>query len=236
MVHFRRVGPGRGCAGVVCVPILAHIGADTCSRTLTPPSHVPRKRCPHGYTIDTSITASNASELVQRWSTAVGASLSDQPIVDDGVVYWGDWKGEMRATTVSGRALWSTFIGTAPKPKACPYKLATQGVVSTPTVGTIHGQNVVWVGGGAGQLLALNASTGAIVWSTRLGNPPEHEVWSSPLLYNSSIYIGVASWNDCPVVNGAFVRVDAATGAIEAVTHLDQSPKCIGPGVWSFLG
>ena len=161
-----------------------------------------------GYTIDTSITASNASQLAQRWSTAVSASLSDQPIVDDGVVYWGDWKGEMHATTVSGRALWSTFIGTAPKPKACPYKLATQGVVSTPTVGTIHGQNVVWVGGGAGQVLALNASTGAIVWSTLLGTPPEHEVWSSPLLYNGSIYIGVASWNDCPVVNGAFVRVE----------------------------
>ena len=186
-----------------------------------------------GYTINTSITASNASQLAQRWSTATGASLSDQPIVDHGVVYWGDWKGEMHATTVSGKALWSTFIGTAPKPKVCPYKLATQGVVSTPTVGTIHGQNVVWVGGGAGQLLALNASTGAIVWSTLLGKPPEHEVWSSPLLYNSSIYIGVASWNDCPVVNGAFVRVDAATGAIQAVTHLEQSAKCIGPGVWS---
>ena len=144
-----------------------------------------------GYTIDTSITASNASQLVQRWSTAVSASLSDQPIVDDGVVYWGDWKGQMHATTVSGKALWSTFIGTTPKPKACPYKLATQGVVSTPTVGTIHGQNVVWVGGGAGQVLALNASTGAIVWSTLLGTPPEHEVWSSPLLYSGSIYIGV---------------------------------------------
>jgi len=186
-----------------------------------------------GYTVDSSITASNASQLAQRWSIAVSASLSDQPIVDDGVVYWGDWNGEMHATTVSGKALWSTFIGTAPKPKVCPYKLATQGVVSTPTVGTIHSQNVVWVGGGAGQVLALNASTGAIVWSTLLGTPPEHEVWSSPLLYNGSIYIGVASWNDCPVVNGAFFRVDAATGAIQAVTHLDQSPKCIGPGVWS---
>ena len=178
-----------------------------------------------GYTINTSITASNASQLAQRWSTAVSVSLSDQPIVDGGVVYWGDWKGEMHATTVSGKALWSRFIGTAPKPKACPYKLATQGIVSTPTVGTIHGQNVVWVGGGAGQMLALNASTGAIVWSTLLGTPPEHEVWSSPLLYDGSIYIGVASWNDCPVVNGAFVRVDAATGAIQAVDPPRPEPK-----------
>ena len=186
-----------------------------------------------GFSTDTSITASNAGHLTQRWSIDVRTSLSDQPAVDDGVVYWGDWKGDMHATTVSGRSRWSTFIGIAPKPAACPYHLATQGVVSSPTIGTIHGQNLVWVGGGAGQVVALNASTGAIVWSTLLGSPPEHEVWASPLLYDGSIYIGLASWNDCPVVNGGFFRLNAATGAIQAVSHLDQSPRCIGPGVWS---
>ena len=186
-----------------------------------------------GYTTNSSITPANASSLSQRWHITVAGPISDQSIVDDGVVYWGDWKGEMHGTTVSGKALWSTFVGTAPRPKACPFPLATQGVVSTPTVGSVDGQNLVWVGGGAGQVMALNASTGAIVWSTLLGTPPEHEVWSSPLLYDGSIYIGVASWNDCPVVDGGFFRVDAATGAIQAVTHLDPSPKCIGPGVWS---
>lgn len=82
-------------------------------------------------------------------------------------------------------------------------------------------------------MVALNASTGAIVWSTLLGTPPEHEIWSSPLLYDGSIYIGVASWNDCPVVDGSFFRIDAGTGRVQAVNHLDPSPKCIGPGVWS---
>jgi outer membrane protein assembly factor BamB len=186
-----------------------------------------------GYSTDSSITASNAGHLTQRWSVDVRTSLSDQPVVDGGVVYWGDWKGDFHATTVSGRPLWSTFLGTAPKPAVCPYNLATQGVVSSPTIGTAHGQNLVWVGGGAGQVVALNATTGAIVWSTRLGSPPEHEVWASPLLYDGSIYIGVASWNDCPVVDGAFFRLNATTGAIQAVNHLDPSPKCIGPGVWS---
>lgn len=186
-----------------------------------------------GYSTNSSITTANAVDLRQRWSIDVRTSLSNQPAVDAGVVYWGDWKGDMHATSVSGRPRWSTFVGIAPKPAACPYHLATQGVVSSPTVGTVRGRNLVWVGGGSGQVLALNASTGAIVWSTRLGTPPEHEVWSSPLLYQGSIYIGLATWNDCPVVDGGFYRLNAATGAIQAVSRLDQSPKCIGPGVWS---
>ena len=186
-----------------------------------------------GYSTDSSITVSNARALRQRWSINVRASLSDQPVVDAGVVYWGDWKGDMHATTVSGRPLWSTFLGTAPKPAACPYHLATLGIVSSPTVGITHGQHLVWVGGGAGQVVALNASTGDIVWSTRLGTLPDHATWASPLLYNGSIYVGVASWNDCPPASGGFFRLNANTGAIQAVSHLGQSSRCIGPGVWS---
>jgi hypothetical protein len=54
------------------------------------------------------------------------------------VVYWGAWNGDMHATSVSGKDLWSTFIGIAPKPKICPYNLATQGVVGRSHVGTLH--------------------------------------------------------------------------------------------------
>ncbi|MGH9028741.1 MAG: PQQ-binding-like beta-propeller repeat protein, partial [Acidimicrobiales bacterium] len=54
-----------------------------------------------GYSADSSITPSNAGALRQRWSTEVGTSLSNQPAVDNGIVYWGDWKGEMHATSVT---------------------------------------------------------------------------------------------------------------------------------------
>jgi outer membrane protein assembly factor BamB len=186
-----------------------------------------------GYSTGSSITAANASHLSEKWHLSVTAPISDQSIVDNGVIYWGDWAGQMHATSLSGHSLWSTSLGTAPKPASCPFHLATQGIVSSATVGTLNGQNLVWVGGGAGQLVALNASTGKIVWSTRLGAPPEYVTWTSPALYHGSIYEGVASWNDCPVVNGSFDRVNATTGAIQAVTHLSQTASCIGPGIWS---
>jgi polyvinyl alcohol dehydrogenase (cytochrome) len=186
-----------------------------------------------GYSTNASITPADAPSLSQKWHVAVGAPISDQAIVDDGVIYWGDWTGHMHATDLSGGADWSTALGTASKPAGCPFKLATQGIVSSATVGTIDGQNLVWVGGGAGQLVALNASTGRVVWSTPLGAAPEYVTWTSPALFDGSIYEGVASFNDCPVVNGSFDRVDAATGAIQAISHLAQTANCIGPGIWS---
>jgi polyvinyl alcohol dehydrogenase (cytochrome) len=43
----------------------------------------------------------------------------------------------------------------------------------------------------------------------------------------------VASFNDCPVVNGSVYRVNASTGAVQAVLHLAEKASCIGPSVWS---
>jgi polyvinyl alcohol dehydrogenase (cytochrome) len=186
-----------------------------------------------GYSTGSSITTANAPNLSQTWRLSVTTPISDQPIVNNGVIYWGDWRGRMHATSVTGRPLWSTPLGTASKPADCPYNLASQGIVSSATVGTIKGQDLVWVGGGAGQIVALNAKTGHIVWSTRLGTPPEHVTWTSPALYNGSIYEGVASFNDCPTIDGTFDRINAATGAIQAVFHPSVPRRCVGVGIWS---
>jgi polyvinyl alcohol dehydrogenase (cytochrome) len=186
-----------------------------------------------GYSNDSSITTRNAARLLQRWHLTVTAPISDQPIVHDGVIYWGDWNGDMHATTVSGRKLWSTPLGVEAKPSACPFQLATQGIVSSPTVATLRGRTVVWVGGGDGQLVALSASNGKIVWRSVLGAAPEHVLWSSPALYRGSIYEGVASFNDCPEVNAGFYRVNASTGAVQAMYQAPAPAGCMGAGVWS---
>jgi polyvinyl alcohol dehydrogenase (cytochrome) len=129
--------------------------------------------------------------------------------------------------------LWSTYVGRAPKPAGCPYNLGDLGVTSTATVGVRDGTNAVWVGGGGGNLYALDAATGAVLWRTNLGTPPEHVLWSSPLLYNGSVYEGVASWNDCPgVVYGKMFRVDAIDGSIQAVFSPEKR-TCVGGGIWS---
>ena len=187
-----------------------------------------------GYSPDSGITTANAASLTQQWSKKVTAAISAQAIVNDGVVYWGDWNGIEHATTTGGKSLWSTSVGVAPRPSACPFKqLGTIGVVSSATVGEINGKKALWVGGGNGSMYALDASTGAVIWQTPLGSPPLHVLWSSPAFFDGSIYEGVASWNDCPDINGSLVRLDAATGSVQATFTPSLPSTCVGVGIWS---
>jgi polyvinyl alcohol dehydrogenase (cytochrome) len=188
-----------------------------------------------GFTGNSSVTPANASTLHPAWSMKSTAIVSNQPIVAGNTVYWGDWNGYMHATSTSGRSRWATFLGVTPPPKGCPYPLPTQGIVSSPTVGRIGGRNLLWVGGGGGQLVALNASNGRVVWRTQLRTEPGDSVWSSPALYKGSIYVGVASFQGCPQEFGRIVRVNAATGAVQKALNFSSlvPAKCKGPGVWS---
>ncbi len=188
-----------------------------------------------GYSTDTSITPSNASSLTQQWHISETTPISDQPVVANGVVYWGDWSGVMHATSLSGTPVWSTPLGTTARPPGCIYGLATLGILSTPTVGTINGKAVVWVGGGNGQMVALNAANGHIIWQTPLRTEPGDSIWSSAAYYDGSLYVGVASWQGCPQEFGRIVRLNAATGTLEkSITFASFLPaRCHGPGAWS---
>jgi outer membrane protein assembly factor BamB len=185
-----------------------------------------------GHSGSSSITATNAHQLYQQWDIDDSSTISDQPVVDDDTIFWGDWSGYEHATSLDGTAKWSTWLGQSPEPSSCPYPLPPLGIVSTATTGNLNGRSLVWVGGGSGQMVALDAMTGAVVWQTQLGASPENILWSSPALYNGSIYEGVASFDDCPLVPGALYRLDAATGAVQAVYDV-VPPGCLGGGIWS---
>src|SRR5437763_16315894 len=55
---------------------------------------------------------------------------------------------------------------------------------------------------------------------------------SSLVLFNGSIYQGVASFGDCPLVQGQLVKLNGRTGAIQKVAKLVPD-RCVGAGVWS---
>ena len=243
LVRRRAAGPYRRGVSVATLAIggtLLLVATTLASCSSTSPSalgplatyHADNART--GYSTDTGITSANAASLTEQWSKKETAAISAQAIVNDGVVYWGDWNGIEHATTTGGMSLWSTSIGIAPRPSACPFKqLGPIGVVSSATVGEIDGKRAVWVGGGNGSMYALDASTGAVIWQTQLGSSPLHVLWSSPSFFDGSIYEGVASWNDCPDINGSLVRLNAATGAIQATFTPSIPSTCVGVGIWS---
>jgi len=178
------------------------------------------------------ITSSTARKLTRLWVHATGRPISTQPIRVNGVVYYGSWSGYERAVdAASGAQRWAAFLGVTTDRRCAP----SIGVASTAVVGTIkvHGiaTRAVFVGGGDGNFYALNASTGRKIWKTRLGRPPGYFLWSSPLLYRGSIYEGVGSFADCPLVRGGMVRINAATGAVKSKFYT-VPPGCTGADVW----
>jgi polyvinyl alcohol dehydrogenase (cytochrome) len=178
---------------------------------------------------ETIITPSTAPLLKQKWDHLAANGVTDQAVTMNGVVYWGSWDGYAHATNISNNArIWSTYIGRTTDSSCVPPQV---GVASTPTVATINGQLDVFVGGGDANFYALNASNGSVIWHTSLGSSPSNFIWDSPALYNGSIYIGISSFGDCPLVQGKMFQLNASTGAIQHTFAVVPS-GCTGAGVW----
>src|SRR5258707_6451737 len=148
------------------------------------------------------------------------------------MIYWGSWDGFEHATKLDGTQVWQKNLGQTVDSSCHP---STAGVASTATVASVLIGGtltpVVFVGGGNATFYALNALTGAIIWRTGLGSSPSHFIWSSPTVYNNSVYIGVSSFGDCPLVHGQLVQMDATTGTIQH-TFNTVPAGCIGANVW----
>ena len=160
--------------------------------------------------------------------------MFSQPIVSNGIVYWGSFDGYERATDTAGNLIWQTNLGTTSPPGCTDPSEA--GVASTATVTTdvpVDGAtSVLYVGGGDSKVYALNAATGALLWSYDVGGNPNSFVWSSPAVFGNSVYIGVASFGTCPDVQGQLLQLDRVTGALQHTFNVVPN-GCIGGGVWS---
>ncbi|HUY78389.1 MAG TPA: PQQ-binding-like beta-propeller repeat protein [Ktedonobacterales bacterium] len=177
---------------------------------------------------ETILTSSTISSLHEKWEAHGGLAISAQPIQSNGVLYWGSWDGNMHATNLAGASIWTHNLGQNTDANCTPQ---TAGIASTPTIGAIGATTVVFVGGGNANFYALDAATGAVLWKTSLGATPAHFLWGSPTVYNGSVYIGIASFGDCPLVQGGLYQLDATTGAVQ---HFFATVPngCVGNGVW----
>ena len=182
---------------------------------------------------ETIINPSSAGSLNLLWTATAGSTISTQPVVANGMIYWGSWDGIEHATNLNGTQAWTADLGTATS-SSCGG--ASLGIASSATVATVRidgtPTSVVFVGGDT-QLYALNASTGAIIWHTPIGPTPLQDtvIWSSPVFYHRSIYISTSSLGDCPVIQAQIFRLNAATGIIQNVFNVVPN-GCTGAGVW----
>lgn len=183
---------------------------------------------------ETIINPTTAPNLKLRWTYHAGGSVSTQPVVVNGTIYWGSWDGYEHGSDVNGNILWQTFLGTNTDSNGCHPVEA--GVASIPAFASviINGTKtaVIFLGGGDANFYALNAATGAIIWQTPLGTLPATFLWSSPVIYKGSVYMGVSSFGDCPLIQGKLVKMDTVTGTIQS-TFNTVPDGCIGGAEWS---
>ncbi|HEX6481161.1 MAG TPA: PQQ-binding-like beta-propeller repeat protein [Ktedonobacteraceae bacterium] len=179
------------------------------------------------------INPETASTLKRFWTYHAKGAISVQPVAFYGMIYWGSWDGFEHATDLNGKQVWATNLGTTTDNNCVP---SSAGVASTATVTTVKiGHTlmpVVFVGGGNAQFYALNAYTGEIIWKTRLGASPGHFIWSSPAFYKDNIYIGMASFGDCPTIQGHVIQLDAINGNVKHTFNIVPT-GCQGGDIWT---
>src|SRR5215469_15214024 len=67
-------------------------------------------------TAETILNPSSASGLKQLWSITEGSTISTQPAVVGGKIYWGSWDGIEHATNLDGSQAWTANLGTVTSP------------------------------------------------------------------------------------------------------------------------
>jgi outer membrane protein assembly factor BamB len=194
----------------------------------------------------TSITPAGvtAGDLQPVWQWSAPASTNAgtntflaSPTVVDGVVYIGAQDGMFYAVSeATQQVLWSDYLGLDTAKGDCgPAALgitSTAAVVTDPATGDL----TVYVFGPNGTLYALNAATGATVWTAQVDTPSSTEndyySWGSPLVVNGDVYIGTASDCDNPLVAAGLAEYNQSTGAQVAFWHSLPTGQ-VGASIWS---
>jgi polyvinyl alcohol dehydrogenase (cytochrome) len=194
---------------------------------------------------ETTISNTNVSSLVVKWSYTTAGSVSATPAVANSAVYFPDWAGNLYALDASsGQQLWSTTISSY---TGIPNDVSR----TTPAVYNnelILGDNLADSGPHNGAwLIAVNSSNGQLLWMTQIDTHPAAIVTGSAVVYNGIVYQGVSSAEEqyatmasyqCCTFRGSMVAVNASTGQLLWKTYVapdngGAANQYSGNAIWS---
>lgn len=173
-----------------------------------------------GMSPEKSISAQNVAQLARQWTTTRRAFTSTPAIVN-GVIYATNDNSLYAFALATGQTMWQ--FNDIPQMRGA----------TTSAVVVDAGLHLAYYGTADGRVYAVNILTGTGAWTTQIGDPNAGAfIWSSPLLVNGKVYIGLASRDDGPCVRGAVFALDAATGKVHW-THYMVRAGALGGAVWS---
>jgi len=199
-------------------------------------------------------------EFPATGATALGGGFRASPVVANGRVFIGNGNGRLYALDANtGALLWQyPAAGSPGLTSTYTCNPSSLGIASSAVITSVGGTEAVifaapdrsiGTGLGEGRLFALNASTGAEIWKspviarltgTSSGSTTQyHEQigYSSPLVFNDHVYVGIGDHCDSPIQKGRVAAVLLASGAIDAAFSYCSTGTCAdstrGGGVWS---
>ncbi len=160
------------------------------------------------------ITAATVSGLRPLWRFTAGGPVTGTPAIADGAVYVGSYDGTLYALDAqTGQPRWRYATGAQAFERDMKVPLGISGSAA------IAG-NLLIVGDADAVLHALDRATGALVWRTSVEAAPNGSIWSSPVVWEETVYVGVASVAKEAGFRGSIVALDRQTGGIRWQTHM----------------
>ena len=172
------------------------------------------------------INKSSVGSLKRAWNIGGLYGVTSTPVVENGVVWFGDWQGRLHQVDLETGA-----------PLRQPLQLDTPQINATPLLTDTH----VYLAGKT-KLFRLSRPELTVDWSVRLDDEANVELDSSPMLAEKDgiIVIGVASHElGIPKQDysfrGSVVGLDAGTGRElwRIFTTTDDASAGAGVSVWS---
>lgn len=174
----------------------------------------------HGQAAERAISASNVSKLAPAWHFTTAGNVSATPTVAGGDVYFPDWGGKLWALTTSGNVVWSTSVAsytglTGDFSRVSPAVDGNELIIGDHIQGGTTGPGAY--------MIAVNRTTGVLLWKTLVDSNPAAQITGSPVVYNGVVYVGVSSREEdlasqpgykCCTFRGAIVALNATTGRI----------------------
>lgn len=154
---------------------------------------------------DPVITTANVADLKHVWTVDAGGAVNGTPIIVGGTVYVGSYTGTLLALELAtGRTIWTYSTGAAVLE---PNLNVNLGILGSAAVSG----DTVYVGDATATLHAIDATTGALRWKTKTDDQTAACIWSSPVVANGTVYVGVASVAKEAGFRGNVVALDTAT-------------------------
>jgi polyvinyl alcohol dehydrogenase (cytochrome) len=177
------------------------------------------------------ISANNAGRLATKWTFHTYGDVSATPAVVGGAVYFPDWGGYINKVNAStGALIWQR--------KLWDYDHSRPSDLVARTSPAVVG-NVLYIGdqaGGSnvdpqpGRVLAINATTGDLLWASEINPHVFTIITQAPVVRNGVVYVGAASAEEnaaafiagyvCCTFRGSFSALNAATGQVLWTTYM----------------